>query len=68
MKSRLDKGLFLALLPFIIYGVAITGEIKCIVKAVKCDWEPIGKAEIIYTASAVTGIGSIVGWINIEDN
>ena len=51
----------------IIYVLLIIGEIKCIVKAVKCNWEPIGKAEIIYTASACTGLGCIVGWIDIED-
>lgn len=36
-------------------------------KAVTCNWEPIGKAEVIYTAAACTGMGSIVGYINIED-
>jgi len=45
----------------------VVGEIKCIVKAVNCNWEPIGKAEIIYTGAAVTGLGSIIGWIKIED-
>ena len=47
--------------------LAIIGEIKCIYKAVNCNWEPIGKAEIIYTASACTGFGAIVGWIDIQD-
>jgi len=37
-------------------------------KLVKCNWEPVGKAEIIYTASACTGLGAIVGWFNIKDN
>lgn len=46
---------------------AVIGEIMCIYKAVKCNWEPIGKAEIIYTASACTGLGCVVGWIEIED-
>lgn len=46
---------------------AIVGEVKCITKAIRCDWDPIGKAEIIYTAAAFTGMGSIVGWIDIED-
>lgn len=46
----------------------VTGEVKCIMKAVQCNWEPVGKAEIVYTASALTGIGSVVGWVNIEDN
>ena len=52
----------------LVIGVLITGEVKCFVKAVNCNWDPIGKAEIIYTASAVSGLGMIVGWINIEDN
>jgi len=46
----------------------LIGEVKCIVKAVNCNWEPVGKAEVIYTASAVTGVGAIVGWFNIKDN
>ena len=55
----------------IVYSVltvlALVGEIKCIIKAFKCNWEPVGKAEIIYTGSAVTGLGCITGWIDIED-
>lgn len=51
----------------IIVLALLIGEVKCIIKAVKCNWEPIGKAEIIYTASAVSGFGGIVGWFNIED-
>jgi len=50
-----------------IYALAIVGEVKCIIKAVKCDWEPVGKAEVIYTAAACTGLGTIVGWLDIED-
>lgn len=45
----------------------LTGEIKCIIKAINCNWEPIGKAEVIYTTAAFTGLGAIVGWIDIED-
>ena len=45
----------------------IIGEIRCIYKAFTCNWEPIGKAEILYTASAFTGLGVIVGWFDIED-
>jgi len=47
--------------------LALVGEVKCIIKAVDCNWDPIGKAEVIYTASAFTGFGSIVGWFDIED-
>lgn len=55
------------LIPLLMVVLGITGEVKCILKAVNCNWEPVGKAEIIYTASACCGVGAIVGWINIED-
>lgn len=45
----------------------LVGEVLCIYKAVKCNWEPVGKAEVIYTASALTGVGVVVGYIDIED-
>lgn len=52
----------------ILWVLALIEEVKCIIKAAKCNWEPIGKAEIIYTASAFTGVGAVVGWIDIKDN
>ena len=55
----------LGLLVLII--TAFVGEIKCTVKAVKCNWEPIGKAEVLYTASAFTGLGCVVGYLDIKD-
>jgi len=61
------KHLILALIPILIWILAVIGEIMCIYKAVTCNWEPIGKAEIVYTIAACTGIGSIVGWIHIQD-
>tara|TARA_R110002126_G_scaffold6174_1_gene32665 strand:- start:16 stop:201 length:186 start_codon:yes stop_codon:yes gene_type:complete len=54
-------------LMILVWLLLITGEVRCIYKAATCNWEPIGKAEIIYTASAFTGLGCIVGWFNIED-
>ena len=57
----------LILIPIIIGILAIVGEIMCIYKAVACNWEPVGKAEIVYTAGALTGLGAIIGYINIED-
>lgn len=47
--------------------LALVGEIKCIVHAFSCNWEPVGKAEVIYIAIACCGLGAIVGWIDIED-
>jgi hypothetical protein len=58
----------LGIIYFVIFILALVGEVKCIVKAVNCNWDPVGKAEIVYTVAACTGFGSIVGWINIEDN
>jgi hypothetical protein len=56
--------------PFFVIALAaaaIFGEIRCIYKAATCNWEPIGKAEVIYTISALTGVGAITGYININD-
>lgn len=61
------KSIIIVLLYFSFIVAAIVGEIKCIVKVFQCNWEPIGKAEIWYTAAACTGLGAIVGWIDIED-
>lgn len=52
----------------VIIALAVIGEIRCIYKAVTCDWDPIGKTEIIYTGATVTGLGAIIGWIDIEDS
>jgi len=53
---------------FIGLGIAaLVGEIMCIVKAVNCNWEPIGKAEVLYTAGALTGFGCVIGYMDIQD-
>ena len=50
-----------------IVTLLLIGEVKCIYKAIACNWEPVGKAEIVYTGSAICGLGFIVGWMDIED-
>jgi hypothetical protein len=47
--------------------LAIVGEVKCIIKAVNCNWEPVGKAEIVYTGACLTGLGCVVGYLDIQD-
>jgi hypothetical protein len=47
---------------------ALVGEVLCVYRAIRCNWEPIGKAEIVYTGAALTGLGCIVGYIDIQDN
>jgi hypothetical protein len=52
----------------VVFGIAaLVGEVMCIVKAVQCNWEPIGKAEIIYTVGAFTGFGVVIGYMDIQD-
>jgi hypothetical protein len=57
----------LGIIYLIIVAVIVIGEIRCIYKALKCNWEPIGKAEVIYTGAALTGLGAVIGWFDIED-
>lgn len=59
----MKKGIVIAAL----FAAAVIGEVKCIIKAIDCNWEPVGKAEIVYTVASLTGLGCIVGYINIED-
>ena len=57
----------IGILFVLLWLAAIVGEIRCVYKAVTCNWEPVGKAEVIYTVAACTGLGAIVGYIDIED-
>ncbi len=45
----------------------IVGEVKCIVKMVNCNWEPIGKAEAFYTIGTFTGLGCVFGYFDVKD-
>lgn len=56
--------------PLVVLGIVLAlfvGECKCLYKAVKCNWEPVGKAEVVYTGAFLTGVGGIIGYIDIED-
>jgi hypothetical protein len=55
------------IIGILIMVVLIVGEVKCIIKAFQCNWEPIGKAEAVYTVASITGVGSIVGYLDVED-
>jgi hypothetical protein len=41
------------------------GYVQCVVKFVKCDFKPSYKAEIIYGAGLVSGLGGIIGWMDL---
>lgn len=51
----------------LLWILAIIGEVRCIYKMVTCNWDPIGKSEILYTVGVFTGTGAIIGYLNIED-
>jgi hypothetical protein len=44
------------------------GYVRCVVKFINCDFKEPYKAEIIYGVGTASGLGAIIGWINIEDN
>ena len=65
-KVNYMKSLSVAL-PLALATVLIVGEVKCIIKMCSCNWEPIGKSEVIYTVGAFTGLGCVIGYIDIKD-
>lgn len=60
MKTYGIIGIFIAVLMII-------GELRCVYKMLTCNWEPIGKAEIVYTVGVFTGLGTVIGYLNIHD-
>lgn len=54
-------------ITFIIWLLLIIGYVKCVIKFVQCDFELSYKAEAIYGIGLCTGLGSIVGWLDIPD-
>jgi hypothetical protein len=67
MKTCLKTGIALILVYTTIIVILLVGEVKCIIKAINCNWEPVGKAEIVYTGASLTGLGGIVGYMDIQD-
>lgn len=45
----------------------LIGEIRCTYKFFTCDFKPSYKAEMIYGFGSFSGLGVIVGYMNIED-
>lgn len=63
----MKTGITLIVIYAAIIIAALVGEVKCIIKAIDCNWEPVGKAEIVYTGASLTGLGCIVGYMDIQD-
>ncbi len=66
-ETKKDRDIIGDVLIIVIVLAVLIGEIRCIYKMCMCNWEPIGKAEVFYTVGTFTGLGSIIGWFNIED-
>ena len=61
------KHLIIPIIYIAIVLATFVGQVKCIIKMVQCNWEPVGKAEILYTVGTFTGAGAIIGYLDIED-
>lgn len=58
----------IVLILLVIIGLAITGWIKSIVNLTSCDFKADYKCEVINTVGTfMPPVGSVVGWLNIED-
>ena len=58
------------ILFYIIFGIFILGTIgwiKDINKLIHTDFKSPYKAEVIYGIGAFTGLGAVIGWLNIKD-
>lgn len=53
------------LIQLVILTLCLTGYVMCIVKFLRCDFEPSYKAEIVYGVGTFTGLGIIVGWMDL---
>lgn len=43
----------------------IIGWVKCLIKLTECDFEPSYKAEVIYTVGTFSGLGAIIGYLDL---
>jgi len=55
------------LIYFAILVTLIVGEVMCIVKFIRSDFEPSYKRELVYGIGVVTGFGAIIGYLDIPD-
>lgn len=55
------------LIQFVLGILGLIGYVMCIVKLCNCDFRESYKAEVIYGVGVCTGLGAVIGWIDIED-
>ena len=59
------ESVMVAVLGLCFVAVLVLGEVKCIVKFIRCDFEPSYKAEIVYGVGMLTPIGCIIGYMDL---
>ncbi len=67
MSRSSDVGWIGGLFWLLLIIVLIVGEVKCIIKFFKSDFEPSYKREAIYGFSALVGVGAVVGYMDFPD-
>ena len=58
---------FGVLFVILIWLAGICGYVMNVVKFFKCDFKPSYKQEVIRGVGVVTGLGAVIGYININD-
>lgn len=55
------------IITLLLVVVLIIGEVLCVYKFFTSDFEPSYKREAVYGIGAVSGLGCVIGWMDIED-
>ena len=58
---------YMKLAYLVLTVILLIGEVKCVIKMCSCNWEPVGKSEAVYTIGTFTGLGCVIGYIDIKD-
>ena len=65
--KNIMKILIYYVIYFIFWLALVAGWVSCVYKFCTSDFEPPYKREAIYGLGSVTGLGAVIGYINIED-
>lgn len=62
-----EFGCFASIIYIVVVVLAFIGYFRCIYNFIDSDFEPSYKREIVYGIGIVTPLGTIIGWLDIED-
>lgn len=55
------------IITLLLVVLLVAGEGLCVYKFFTSDFEPSYKREAIYGFGAISGVGCVIGWMDIED-